>query len=67
MRLNKLQIEAISKFFADLSKILFASAVVGFFIPGSSGYVNMSVFIFGSLFSLGLFILSIALLKSKEL
>ena len=41
MHLNKIQIEAISKFFADLSKILFASAVVGFFIPESSGRVNI--------------------------
>lgn len=61
--LNKQQVEAISKFFADLAKILFAATVVGFFIPGFSGNVNILAFAVGALSSAGLFIGSVSILK----
>ena len=63
MRFNKEQIEVISKMFADLAKILFGSAVVGFFIPGASGSVGISTFIIGASFSAGFFAVSVVLLK----
>ena len=48
MRLNREQIDILSKYLADLSKILFASTVLGFFIPSSIGPITIPVFIFGS-------------------
>lgn len=63
--LNKLQLEAVSRFFADLAKILFASAVIGFFIPTAS-VVTLPVFIFGGVLAMSLFISSVAILKNNE-
>lgn len=65
-KLNKIQIESISEFFADLAKILFGSAVVGFFVPGFGGNVSTSVFISGTIISAGLFVSSVVILKDGE-
>ncbi len=65
-KLNKIQIESISEFFADLAKILFGSAVVGFFVPGFAGNVSIPTFVVGSLLSAGLFISSVIILKEGE-
>jgi len=65
-KLNRSQVESISKFFSDLAKILFGSAVVGFLIPGFSGNVTAFVFITGALSSVGLFLLSVIILKNEE-
>jgi hypothetical protein len=46
--------------FADLAKLVFASSVVGFFIPGSSGTVSLLTFLIGAASASGLFMLSIA-------
>lgn len=48
MHLNKDQIDILTKYFADLSKILFASTVVGFFVPAGIGPIHFSVFLGGS-------------------
>lgn len=65
MRLNHDQIELIAKTFADIAKILFASAVVGFFIPGSTGAVSIPTFIVGAAFAVGIFGISVFMLKSE--
>jgi hypothetical protein len=66
-KLTNLQIEALSKYFVDLSKILFASAVVGFFIPGYSGEISILTFVLGALFSVGLVLLGILIIKPKDI
>ncbi|MBI3334873.1 MAG: hypothetical protein HY001_00010 [Candidatus Portnoybacteria bacterium] len=65
MQFNRDQMQLAAKTFADLAKILFGSAVVGFFIPGFSGAVNIPTFLVGSLFAVSFFALSIIMLKSK--
>jgi len=65
MYLNQLQIESISKLLADLAKILFASIIVGFFIPSSSSNVSLIAFISGLVTFVGFFTLSIVLLKTS--
>ena len=65
MKLNRDQIELIAKTLADVAKLLFASSVVGFFIPGSSGAVTILTFLTGAGFSVGIFLGGVALLKSQ--
>ena len=64
MRLNQDQIELIAKTLADVAKLLFASSVIGFFIPGSSGGVPLPAFFTGSAFAMLFFLGSIITLKS---
>lgn len=47
MQFNRDQVITLSRYFADVSKILFASTVVAFFVPVIGGQVSMPVFIFG--------------------
>ena len=65
-RWNRYQIEAISRFCADLAKIIFASSVVGFFIPDSVGIVSASAFIIGGIFAVGFFTFSVTILKTLQ-
>lgn len=65
-RLNQAQIKSVSKFFSDLAKILFASAVVGFFIPSSSINVTTNALVVGSFFALSFFIISVTILKNES-
>jgi len=46
MTLTKSQLALLSQYFADLSKIVFGSTVVGYFIPGAS-LVTPPVFLSG--------------------
>lgn len=62
--LNRTQVELVSRIFTDLAQILFASSVVGFFIPGYAGTVNVPTFIIGAACAAGLYIFSVVLLKS---
>ena len=64
MRLNQDQIQLIAKTLADVAKLLFASSVIGFFIPGSSGGVTVLTFIIGAVSAVVVFSGGIAILKS---
>ncbi len=64
MGLNRDQIQLIAKTLADVAKLLFASSVIGFFIPGSSGTVSISAFAVGSACGVLMFTASVATLKS---
>lgn len=63
MQLNKFQLDKLSDFLIDLAKILFASSVVGFFVPGSSGQVNVIVFIAGVISTFGCLTAGLKILK----
>lgn len=63
MQLNKFQLDKLSDFLIDLAKILFASSVVGFFIPGSSGQINVMVFIIGTISTFGCLVAGLKILK----
>ncbi len=64
MRFNKDQIELVAKTLADVAKLLFASSVIGFLIPGSSGAVTVLTFLIGSGFAVGVFFGGVAMLRS---
>ena len=55
--------EIIVNFLGDTAKIIFGSAVVGFFIPGLVGKVTVATFIIGGLATI--FFLWLAVLLSK--
>lgn len=63
MQLTKAQVDILSHYFADLSKILFASTVVGFFIPSSAGPISFSIFIGGSMVATVFILFSLKLVK----
>lgn len=47
MQFNQEQIDTLAKYFSDLSKILFGSTVLGFFIPSAETQITLSMFIVG--------------------
>ena len=63
MKLSKDQIDILSKYFADLSKILVASTVIGFFAPVGEILITIPVFIGGFLTALGFLVFSIVILR----
>lgn len=63
MGLNKNQLDTLSRYIADLSKIIFASTVVGFFIPNITEPVAIPTFIGGILTSASCLAFSLKLLK----
>ncbi len=63
MQLNQEQIDILAKYFSDLSKILFGSTVLGFFIPSPEVQITLSVFIVGALATTTCLAFSLRLLK----
>ncbi|TSC56560.1 MAG: hypothetical protein Greene071421_135 [Parcubacteria group bacterium Greene0714_21] len=63
MILNNQQVDALSKYFSDISKILVASTVIGFFVPTAIGSVPFSVFMVGATVAMGTLVISIYLQK----
>ena len=47
MNLTRNQLELLAKYFSDISKILVASTVIGFFVPMAGVTVNTITFIVG--------------------
>jgi hypothetical protein len=66
MRLNKEQLDILSRYFADLSKILFASTVVSFFLPQGEAEITLAAFLTGAIIAASLIILSMLLLKTRK-
>lgn len=65
MRLNKEQLDILSHYFADLSKILFASTVVSFFLPQENPGITLTIFLTGTAITAFFIVLSMLLLKTK--
>mgnify|MGYP001573244506 CR=1 FL=1 len=63
MTLNEKQIESLSGYSADISKILAASVVIGFFVPIGVGPITLPVFLIGSLITVLFLLMSIYILK----
>lgn len=62
MKLNKGHLDIFAKYFSDVSKILFGSTVVGFFVPiQGSGTITLFVFIGGLAGAIVFIIFSLAL------
>ena len=64
MRLVKEQVEVLSDYFSDISKIVAGSAVVGFFIPGDHVQVSVRVFGMGVAVSLILLVTAVGIRRS---
>lgn len=64
-RLSENQIEVLSKYFSDVSKIILASTVITFFVPGDV-LVSLPVFLLGFMASIGFLILSVYIIKIYE-
>lgn len=62
MRLNSEQVTTISRYFADFSKILIGSVVIGFFIP-TDAPIPFQTFTAGLGIAIASLILSIRMLK----
>jgi hypothetical protein len=65
MRLTKSQESLLSQYFADLSKILFGSTVIGYFLPNTADLITPSAFLAGVI--VGLVCLLISLDLAREL
>lgn len=66
MKVNDQQLILLSKYFADLSKILFASLVIGFFVSGEQAKVDLPVFIGGIIFTLFFLFFSFDLIRLDQ-
>lgn len=66
MRLNQNQIEILSKYFSDLSKILVASTVIGFFVPVGAEPVTLPVFGTGLITAVACLVFSIRLARPSS-
>lgn len=62
MWLTERRLDILSRYFSDTSKIIFASTVIGFFIP-TGGPIPFPVFIGGFIAAIGFLIFSLALSK----
>lgn len=62
-KFTKPQLETVSRFFSDLAKILFASVIVGYFVPSLAGAVGIATFAGGLLLFVAFFIFSVILVK----
>ena len=56
----------VAKYFADISKILVASIVIGFFVPSGPMAVSLNVFLWGLISAVGCFIFSVNLAKERQ-
>lgn len=61
MQFSTGQIDTLSRYFADVSKILVGSAVVGFFVPSGAEPVTTLVFATGTAIAIACLIISIKL------
>ena len=63
MSLTKSQASLLSHYFADLSKILFGSTVVGYVIPNTTDYVTPAAFLAGVIVGLVCLLISVDLAR----
>ncbi len=63
MHFTNSQIGLLSKYLSDLSKILVASVVIGFFVPTGAGPITLPVFLGGTMTAVVCLILSVRLAK----
>jgi len=61
--MSREQINLLSAYLADLSKILMGSVVVGFFIPASAVAITIPVFLIGATVAIITLLVSILLVR----
>lgn len=65
MNLNSDQLDTISKYFSDISKVVFASIVIGYFIQPESMSISGIMFALGVIGTLLTLFISIIIKKQK--
>lgn len=65
LKFDSEQKRIISSIFIDIGKLFFGGGVVGFFIPGISGKINVVTFVFTLLSSMICFIIGVKIIKRK--
>ncbi len=63
MELSKEQVGILSSYLSDISKILFASTVLGFFVPSASGPVPLITFMGGFILAVLCLFISIGITR----
>jgi len=63
MPLSRAQVDAVSKYLADISKLIFVAAVLGFFVPMNAYPVPLTTFVLGFVTTLVTFGFSVYLIK----
>jgi len=66
MRLNRYQIELVSKYFADLSKIIIASVVIVYFVPAQGTIITKMVLASGIFLALFCIVIGVLLSSGQE-
>lgn len=63
LKLTKIQLDAISKYLGDISKLVFAAAVLGFFVPIGAQPISIVTFLVGVIITVTAFTFSVYLIK----
>lgn len=63
VKLTSNQLDAVAKYLADISKLVFAATVLGFFLRTGDIPVTVTTFVMGSVVALTTFVSSIYLVK----
>lgn len=66
MNLNREQAYMVSKYLSDLSKIIFATTVLGFLVPTEAIKVTATIFIGGAIATLSTLLLGLKLIKEND-
>ncbi|MEK7098931.1 MAG: hypothetical protein AAB916_00245 [Patescibacteria group bacterium] len=61
MILDRQQLEILARYFSDISKLLVASLVIGYFIPNGAGSIPLSTFLASAGIAVGFLVLSMFL------
>lgn len=64
--LNNFQRKKTAEWLLNISQAILVGTLIGFFIPGIGAQVGILGVVFGTLFSLGLYILAMQILKEVE-
>lgn len=63
MRLNQLQLDILSKYLADVSKLIVASTVIAFFVPSGEIQVTIQTFVIGSIMAVAFLVFSVGIVR----
>jgi len=63
LKLTKIQLDAVAKYLGDISKLVFAAAVLGFFIPIGAQPIGLITFMVGIIVTATTFASSVYLTK----
>lgn len=66
MKLAREQVDVLSGYFADISKVIAASTVIGFFLPTSSGQITFQTAAIGVGIAVTFIIVAVAIKQGEQ-